>query len=175
MTSNPAASSPSNEPILDIGEFAEFWSEGGNLTLVAIHPGNRLPASTFGHDEAYDGARDFAEVHQEDKANIYFTVNQTHGPIEKKPAKSDMAFARAVWADLDPQEVEERKPGGWDRERQRLFALADELAADPDCPPTVIIDSGNGIQLIWRLAEMYPLDGPDGEATRRIEAMSTPE
>jgi hypothetical protein len=171
MTANTAANNPGGKPILDIGEFARVWSQGGTITLVATYPGHKLNAVTYDHDEADAGARAFVEVHQEDGANIYFTVNQTHGPISKKTAKTDMAAARAVWADIDPQDVEERKPGGWARERQRLLALATELAADPDFPPTIIIDSGNGIQPIWRLAEGYPLDGPNGEATRQIEAI----
>src|SRR4051794_717922 len=127
MTANAAANDQGSEPVLDIEEFARTLSDGGSLTMVAIYLSGKLIAQTYDHKEAAANACDFAEVHQEQGANIYFAPNQTHGPISTKPAKKHMALARAVWADIDPREDEELKPGGWDRERQRLLALGDEL------------------------------------------------
>jgi hypothetical protein len=88
MTPSTAANDQGSGPVLDMVDFARLWSKGGNLTLVAIYPGKELPTVAYDHAEADVGARDFAEVHQENKANIYFTANQTHGRIEKKPAMS---------------------------------------------------------------------------------------
>ncbi|QQP88148.1 hypothetical protein IGS68_19080 [Skermanella sp. TT6] len=159
-------------PNLGAVEFALYWSKGNPFTLIAIYPSGKLIGRTLNPDEIEAGVPKFVKFHQENQANIYFVPNQTHGPVSTKPAKSHMAAALAVCVDIDPREAEELKPGGWDRERQRILAQADELAADPDCPPTVIIDSGNGVQLFWRFAEPCPLDGPNGEATRRNEALA---
>jgi hypothetical protein len=94
MTASAAASNPGSGPIPETGEFAEFWSEGDSFTVVAIYSGAKrrdgLTAVTYVHDEAAAGACDFAEVHQEQGAGIYFVPNQTHGPIETKPGKEDM-------------------------------------------------------------------------------------
>ncbi len=48
-------------------------------------------------------------------------------------------------ADVDP--VDDRYP--YAEERDRLHRLAEFLSADPVMPPTVILDSGNGIQPLW--------------------------
>jgi hypothetical protein len=45
--------------------------------------------------------------------------------------------------------------GGWQLERSRLLGLAAELVALP-WPPTVIIDSGNGIGPLWQLEAVLP-------------------
>src|SRR3712207_7341174 len=60
----------------------------------------------------------------------------------RRPPRSTL-FPYTTLVRSDPRETEELKPGGWDQERQRLLALQKKLAADPDFPPTVIIDSGN--------------------------------
>jgi hypothetical protein len=172
MTISAIPYNQGGKPNIGAVEFALYWSKGGPFTPIAICPSGQLIGRTFDHDEIMAGVRKFIEFHQGNQANIYFVPNQTDGPVLTKPAKTNMAVAWAVWADIDPREAEELKPGGWDRERQRILAQAAELAADPDFPPTVIIDSGNGIQPIWRLAEPHSLDGPNGEATRRIEELS---
>jgi hypothetical protein len=61
----------------------------------------------------------------------------------------------AVRGDLDPHPDVEAEPGGWQLERSRLLALAAELVALP-WPPTVIIDSGNGIAPLWQLEAVLP-------------------
>lgn len=77
-----------------------------------------------------------------DTHNLYFTVNKPHATAPNaKLRKSDIAAVHAVFADLDPAP---------DAERQRLHAIVnDEIASD--CPPAFVIDSGNGLQVIWRV------------------------
>lgn len=73
--------------------------------------------------------------------NCYFHVNPTFGPMDKKAARTDIASLDWLHVDIDRG----------DREQ----ALKDLRARRP----TIIIDSGNGYQGFWRLAEPHPLDG----------------
>ena len=78
-------------------------------------------------------------------ATVYFTINPTPRDTRRKPTKDDITAIACLWADVDPLDQAGRN---WTEERDRLLALADELAA-LELPPSLIIDSGNGIQPIW--------------------------
>ena len=80
---------------------------------------------------------------------VYFTVNATPPHLRKKALKEDITAIAGFWSDLDPRD-DQGLP--IDHERERLAALAEELLA-LDTPPTLIIDSGNGLQPIWLLAD----------------------
>ncbi|MCG6115874.1 MAG: DUF3987 domain-containing protein [Mesorhizobium sp.] len=82
------------------------------------------------------------------KRNLYFSVNEPReGAPHDKLAKSDIAFARAVHADIDPA-------AGTDLEEAR--AQARETLAQAN--PSIVVDSGGGIQAFWKLDEKLPLD-----------------
>jgi putative DNA primase/helicase len=86
------------------------------------------------------------------RCGIYWTVNVCRPNLMKKAQKRDVRFLRAVWADLDPLDhprLGERARTG-PEERERLRLLAEELER-LESPPTIVIDSGNGVQAIWRL------------------------
>ena len=110
------------------------------------------------------------------RCGIYWTANVCRPNLMKKAQKRDLQLLRAVWADLDPLDAAEQddRRRELETERERLYELAKELQSHP-YPPTVVIDSGNGIQAIWRLA--HPLDAteeyvPEVERLcRRIEAV----
>jgi len=78
-------------------------------------------------------------------AGIYWTVNVCRPHLTKKATKADVLWLLGIWADLDP--IKGRDLAA---ERDRLHRLAEELMA-LECPPTAIIDSGGGIQVLWRL------------------------
>jgi hypothetical protein len=86
--------------------------------------------------------------------NIYFQPNETFPECARKPAKAAMMAGVACYADIDPADgfalAEERERlSRLAEERERLSRLADHLDADAIYQPTVIIDSGNGAQVIW--------------------------
>jgi Mesyanzhinovviridae DNA primase len=93
-------------------------------------------------------------------SGIYWTVNLCRPNLMKKAQKQDVRLLRAVWADLDP--LDDPRLGErvrtWQEERERLRLLALELEK-LELPPTVLIDSGNGVQAIWRLAD--PIEAND--------------
>lgn len=109
------------------------------IHLVSIEPdGPGLDGRYFGEDAAE--AAKWAIAENSRPRNIYWTVNKIGPGCGKKPKKSDIVAARFVHADVDPP-----KSGGFDR-GSKLLQL-DLLA----CPPSLIIDSGNGLQPLWRL------------------------
>ena len=64
---------------------------------------------------------------------------------------------RGVAVDLDPREAEEKQPGGFERERERLLAIASgDWAGHVIAEPSAVIDSGNGVQLVWLFPEPLP-------------------
>jgi hypothetical protein len=75
-------------------------------------------------------------------ANVHFSVNVAR-PINKKPKKADIETLVAAHVDLDP-----RRSRDFRTERERVLALAEELAERPD-PPTFILDSGGGVQAFY--------------------------
>lgn len=99
------------------------------------------------------------------RGNVYFSVNApgSADPLDKKgdPArkldKGHIRTLRAVWADLDPIDALEVLPStdpdnpamtGRVKEKTRLLGLA-EAMRETDFAPSMAIDSGNGVQLIW--------------------------
>jgi hypothetical protein len=105
----------------------------------------------------------FIEMHN-GKRNIYYSVNT---PIDTAPdgklKKNHIKEINAVWLDADPA-----KDKDFTQERERLHKFAKELATSAN-PPTVITDSGGGIQAFWLLDKPVPVN----DATKiEYEALS---
>jgi AAA domain/Helix-turn-helix domain len=86
----------------------------------------------------YDGQR-----------NIYYSVNPTRKVMSKKAKKADIAAVEYLLADLDPNEGESASDG-----KARYLA---QLNGTFEPKPTAIVDSGNGIQCLWRLEKRIEL------------------
>jgi hypothetical protein len=115
------------------------------IHLVSIEPdGPGLSGRYFGDDAA--GAAEWAIAENSRQRNVYWTVNQVRPDCGVKPKKSSIAAARFVHVDIDPP-----KNGGEFDRTTKLLEL-DLLA----CPPSLIIDSGNGLQALWRLEPSVP-------------------
>jgi hypothetical protein len=115
--------------------------------LTAIVPdGTTLTISA--RDE--DTVSEFVSAH-DGKRNLYFSVNPTRMALTKKAAKTDIEAIEYLLADLDPKD---------DETPQAAKARYLEALAKHEPAPTVIIDSGNGIQALWRLAEPIILGPP---------------
>lgn len=85
------------------------------------------------------GAADWALAYNSAGWNLYWTVNAVTPGTQSKPTKAAIAHARYVHVDIDPP-----RDGPWDA----TAALARLTAMNP----TVVINSGNGWQGLWRLA-----------------------
>src|SRR5690348_3692349 len=130
-------------PTLDIVEcrrFLQLWMEVAgptHVTLTSIIPEGKTDTRTFSRSDL-DLAATWIAHAQGTGRNIYFQPHETMPGCNKKPAKMDMMAALCRFADVDPQEQLPLAD-----ERLRLAQLAEHLAHDPECSPTVIIDSGN--------------------------------
>ena len=127
--------------------FMSFWCKvtgTQHITLVAIAPDGPATTTTFTVGEL-DQADAWIDHAQTAKRNVYFQVNETPVGCAAKPKKGMMIASLCRHADVDP--VDDRYP--YAEERDRLHRLAKFLCADPVMPPTVILDSGNGIQPLW--------------------------
>jgi hypothetical protein len=151
-------------------DFLERWTDGAEprALLVSILPDSR---TTRGH--TFDLPGDGTMARWIESCNrvsgVYWTTNACEPDLMKKALKADVDWLLGVWGDLDPLKGRDLRG-----ERQRLHRLAEELMVRP-WPPTVIIDSGGGIQPIWRLAEPVEAHAEYVEAIetlgRRIECL----
>ncbi|MEM6824443.1 MAG: primase-helicase family protein [Pseudomonadota bacterium] len=140
---NIADLSQRGEPDRLLDEAVAFlmdWCRDGPWVLTSIVPDGGTTTETFHATDAsiaqmrtWIGAR-------LGKQNIYFTVNRTYGDVESKPNKGAIAAIRAVHVDVDP------RPGE-DVGAERARAVCKLREYHP--PPTVIIDSGGGMQGFW--------------------------
>ncbi|MCE4226751.1 DUF3987 domain-containing protein [Methylobacterium sp. C25] len=91
------------------------------------------------------------------RSNIHLTLNEPVARERQRGAagrvcKADIETIRVVTVDLDPRREMESEPGGFERERTRLFALLSAWREDAR-GPSAIIDSGGGVQAVWMLRE----------------------
>jgi hypothetical protein len=129
------------------------------LTLCSAVPDIKgMDGHTFAVEDL-DGMRRWIDRRQGRK-NIYFNPNEVREAIHKKPAKTDMGRAVAVYLDVDPEKAEELKTGGREKERKRILEQFQFLELSGEPVPSFLIDSGNGYQPIWLLDE--PIELPAG-------------
>jgi hypothetical protein len=76
--------------------------------------------------------------------NLYYSLNPTKMPMHAKAKKSDIAAAEFIHVDIDPLPSETPQQA-----KARILKIAERF----EPRPSAAIDSGNGIQLLWRLAE----------------------
>jgi hypothetical protein len=93
------------------------------------------------------------------RRNIYYSVNPTKTAMTKKAAKADIAMVEFLFADLDPADGETP-----DQAKARYLGQMFEPR------PTAIVDSGNGIQALWKLESPIAPLGP--EKIAEVEALT---
>lgn len=134
--------------------FSFLASIGEDVHLCSIVlDGGRCTGRWFGDDVLE--ATDWALAESVAGRNVYWTTNRVAEYCNKKPGKADIVSARFAHIDIDPP-----KAGGALDKLQTQAELLSLLA-----PPTLIIDSGGGLQAFWRLAG--PASVPEVEAVNR--------
>jgi AAA domain len=92
--------------------------------------------------------------------NLYYSVNPTRSPMAKKAAKTDIAAIEYLLADLDPNDGESSEDA-----KTRYLA---QLNGDFEPKTTATVDSGNGIQTLWRQTERIVLGEPIENAAGKL-------
>jgi len=143
----PAGGQPPPQDYRETVEFLEQLRPGGPWTLTAIVPDGPTETITTDDPEQVVKFVRFRDKHK----NLYFSVNPTRSNLIKKASKFDIAAIEYIPADLDPKHDETP-------EQAKARYLTALTSYHP--PSTVIIDSGNGIQALWKLAEPITLGEP---------------
>jgi hypothetical protein len=133
-------------------EFLQRLRPNGPWQLHAIMPDG--PITTRMANTAEDVNR-FVKKH-DGQGNLYYTVNPRRTVMNKKPKKEDIAAIENLLSDLDP-EANERA----DDAKVRYLG---QLNGDFEPKPSAVVDSGNGIQTLWRLTN--PIVLPDDAKER---------
>lgn len=121
-------------------EFLQKWRPGGPWALTGIIPDGGTQTRTF-DEEHLDTLREWL-ASCKGKRNVYFSVNPVLRAIDNKAKKEDIAAMEWLHLDIDARTKEDIE-----EEKQRAMRLLKEFAP----PPTVIVDSGNGVQAFWKL------------------------
>jgi hypothetical protein len=129
--------------------FLEQLRPNGPWVLTAITPDG--PTTTI-------TARTAAEVdafvsEHNGKRNLYYSVNPTRSAMFKKAAKADIAAVEYLLGDLDPLDDETSEAA-----KARYL---NQLNGTFEPKPSAIVDSGNGIQCLWKLADSIVLGEKD--------------
>jgi hypothetical protein len=129
----------------------------GPWLLTAIPPnGGKTTTATFTDLEE---ARRFIVECNDDGDNVYYSLNRTKRALNSKAAKADIAWIDYLHVDADPNDNERPQEfKEWMRKRIRDFKH----------PPTFVIDSGNGLHLLWELRK--PVEVTDDIVIADIEA-----
>jgi len=125
----------------------------GPWTLTAI-----LPERNSGPTETatfYPGGADKALAWlaaRSGRRNLYWMVNTPTRDLASKAKKEDVLEAVAVWVDIDPK-------GEEDPAAARADAIARLEEGKHAPPPSIVIDSGGGVQAFWLLDEPLFIGG----------------
>ena len=120
----------------------------GPWMLLAIDPeSGRIEAKTI---ENTDGVRSFVAKHNGTR-NLYYSLNPTRTRMGKKAAKTDIARIEYVPTDLDPKHDEPPEEA-----KKRYLTEIGKFKKKP----TAVIDSGNGLNVIFKLAKPIELPEP---------------
>lgn len=124
-----------------------------NIHLAAITPDGGISGKYFGSD--VEAATNWAVDQNAQGRGLYYTGNRCHAGVTTKSTKADITSARLAHVDIDPP-----KDGA-------PFDKAGVVSKLLSCgtPPTVIVDTGNGVQPLWFLKD-------DSQDFDRVEAIN---
>jgi hypothetical protein len=128
----------------------KWFRPEGPWTLTAIPPdGGATKTASFGPDSEAEALK-WLEFQTTEKMNLYFMVNPARTKLHSKAKKEDVEELSWLHVDIDPKKDE-------DPAEARAAAL--KKLQDFKPPPSLIIDSGGGLQGFWRLDEGLYIGG----------------
>lgn len=133
--------------------FLEALRPGGPWNVTAIVPDGPISSATFtDHDEA----RAWIARHA-DRANLHFVPNPAPAPSGKggRVRKDDVPTIEYLHGDYDVDKIAKGQDLDGLSLPQRKAAVEDDMAFS-GLTPAMLIDSGGGLQGLWKLAEPLP-------------------
>jgi putative DNA primase/helicase len=116
--------------------------------LIAIDPNDgRIEARTLSEGREINA---FVAKWNAER-NIYYSANPTHGKLDKKAEKEDVYAIEYLLSDLDP--VDDESP---EEAKARYLKQLESFTPRP----TMLMDSGNGLQALWQLKTPILLEAP---------------
>lgn len=142
--------------ITHIQKFLENW--GGPWNLATLNP-ERKQGPKVRHFTVAADAATWAAERNEAGLNIYFHINPTLTPMQKKAKKEDIKDVSWFYVDIDPADN-----ANLSEDRIRIKSLLTTNLPKGVPQPTVVVDSGAGYWGYWRLNEPFEINGDRGKA-----------
>lgn len=145
----------------------------GRIAVARIEPDGPINGAAFTLPAERAALTAWLETYN-GRENLYYTLNEPKPAAEclgrgGRLRESDVKALRGVAVDLDPRPSEEATEGGFARERRRLLGVADEWRRRFLGAPSAIVDSGNGVQMVWLFAERLS-NTPENRAAVKAQA-----
>ena len=132
----------------------------GPWVLTAIHTDRSGTVTKTFSPDTVDQMKAWVDENNSDHHNIYYSVGLPRKTLNRKAAREDIEAVQFLHVDIDP-------PTGIDIEIARQQALSMlENGKDGIPPPTVVINSGGGVQALWRLKERIEIGGDVAKAEK---------
>lgn len=130
--------------------FLKMLDADGRHNLVAIHPQQGSVSGRTFEPGSWSAMAKWIEVHRPTH-NLYYSLNEPKaGAPHGKLTKAYIANIRALGADIDPDDSSD-----FEMEQIRISACAESVRNSP-IAPTIEVNSGYGLQLIWQLPAKLP-------------------
>lgn len=152
-------------------QFLSAITDGGPVNICSIVPDGELDGYIIRVDQQLARIEGWVEA-KGGTAGLYYSLNEPLPDLvgkrdRLKIGEADVAAFRGIVLDIDPRPEEEAKPGGLERERARIRAIADKmLSPDSPAPATFCVDSGGGFQIGWMFPEPLPATPETREAVK---------
>ena len=131
--------------------FLRQYCPAGPWVLTAIPDGGGpTKTATFRPDSEADAREWIQRWNGAERHHVYFMANPPMRDLKKKAKKEDVRDMAVLHVDIDPRKGEEPAAA-------RAAAIARLMAYRVE--PSILIDSGGGVQAIWLLDEPLPIDG----------------
>jgi len=133
-------------------QFLKDWEPKGAWVLTAIAVDRKSITTATFDLKTVDECAEWIDLYNGTR-NMYFHVNPTLRPMDKKAQREDIRAMKWLHVDVDPRD-------GKNLEEERARAYAALMSPPGAVPkPTAIVFSGGGYQGFWRLDEEFEING----------------